>query len=373
MEVGQPRKSRVRGTVIDRIGCSGMGEQRRRRSGTIRIAVAVSVVVVVALGGLAVCTARSAGDCTVERLALPSRDAYSLVLGMDPAGRFIVGRTEQAPGTSRLDLLIWNDRQPRRVALPGERQVPRDVNASGVVVGTTDIRSAAGPIGIRAWVYRDGEVTLLPGTRRTEALAVSDSGVVVGTDDGHPVVWRPSAAAPSTLPVPDATSTGTANGVSADGQTIVGMLRSGSLMRPYVWSADATPRELPLPVVDGDTAMEASAQSISGDWVAGMATTRRSDNGMPVRWNLRTSEVSVFPKYKLAGITVSADGRLTAKAGDGRAVLLGGPETLTLRRLGDPTSLPDTAEAISQDSRTIAGNAASGKAGGTAPVVWQCT
>jgi hypothetical protein len=352
---------------------SDVEEQRGRRTRKTRIAVAVSVVVVVALGGLAVSRMGPAGDCTVERLALPSGDAHGRVFGMDPDGRFIVGRTGQAPGTSRLDLLLWNGGQPRRVEVPGERQVPRDVNVAGIVVGTTEIRSAAGPIEGRAWVYREGEVTLLPGTRLTEALAVSDTGVVVGTDDTHPVVWRPSAAAPSALPVPGAMSTGQANGISADGQTIVGMLRSGSLMRPYVWPADGTPRELPLPVVDGDTAMEASAQSITGDWVAGMATTRRSDKGMPVRWNLRTGEVKVFPKYNLAGITVSADGRLTARGGGGRAVLLGGRETLTLRRLGDATSLPDTAQAISQDSRSIAGNAASGKAGGTAPVLWHCT
>jgi hypothetical protein len=53
-------------------------------------------------------------------------------------------------------------------------------------------------------VYRDGTVAILPGTQVTEAFAVSDDGTVVGTDDGRPVVWRPSAGEPSTLPMPDA-------------------------------------------------------------------------------------------------------------------------------------------------------------------------
>jgi hypothetical protein len=116
-------------------------------------------------------------------------------------------------------------------------------------------------------------------------------------------------------------------------------------------------------VIDGETAMGAIAQSVSGDWVAGMASTRR-DDGVPVRWNLRTGEAQAYPKYGLAGGSVSADGRLTAAGGGGRAVLLGPRQTTTLRQLAG--SSRDTAEAISRDGRSIAGNAAS------APVVWRC-
>ncbi|WP_203719415.1 hypothetical protein, partial [Asanoa siamensis] len=73
-------------------------------------------MVVGALGGLTVYKKRPGGDCTVERLALPSPGAYSLVLAMEPGGRHIVGRT----GQTDLDSLIWTDRRPRQVDLPGE-------------------------------------------------------------------------------------------------------------------------------------------------------------------------------------------------------------------------------------------------------------
>jgi hypothetical protein len=92
-----------------------------------------------------------------------------------------------------------------------------------------------------------------------------------------------------------------------------------------------------------------------------------------VRWNLRTDEVTAFPKHGLAGGSVSTDGRITARGDGGRAVVLGGPETLTLRRLDDYIDSFDTPKEISLDGRTIAGNAAAAQAGGTAPVVWHCT
>jgi len=345
-----------------------MGERMGRRNLRIWIAVATGVVVVAGLGGLAGYK-RPGGDCTVERLALPSPGAYSLVFAMEPGGRHIVGRT----GLTDLDLLIWTDGRPRLVDLPGERQLPHDVNPAGVVVGSTIFGSLGGPQEMRAWVYRDDAVAILPGGQGAEAFAVSDDGTVVGTLDERPVLWRPSAAEPSTLPMPDTGWKGEAKGISADGQTIVGQLRADVQSRPYVWSAGGTPRELPLPTIDGETAMTASAESITGDWVAGWATSRHDDSGVPVRWNLRTDEVTVFPKHGLAGASVSADGRITAEGDGGRAVVLGGPKTLTLRRLDDNSVLHDTPYGISLDGRTIAGNAASARAGGTAPVVWHCT
>jgi hypothetical protein len=321
------------------------------------------VVVVAAVGGLAAYTARETGDCTVERLALPSPGAYTLLFAMDPSGRHVVGRTRNTGDD--LDLVIWTDGQPRRVDLPGDSyQIPEDVNPAGVAVGTTTFGELGGRMELKAWQYRDGTATTLP---LTEAFGVSDDGVVVGTADQRPALWRPGAAAPTPL----ATSTGEAHDITPDGQAIVGMVGSGSSLRPYVWSADGTPRELPLPTIDGRPALGAGASSVTGEWVSGFATTWQSDRGLPVRWNLRTGEVTAFPRYDLGGAAVSGVGVLSARQ-DRQVVLLGGPRTLTLRRLGDDTAVPDTAEAISPDGRRVVGNAASARAGGTAPVVWRC-
>jgi hypothetical protein len=313
-------------------------------------------------------------NCRVQRLPPPSGGALSLVMEMEPSGRYIVGRTAHASGTSRLDLLIWDYGELHRAELPGERQVPTDVNASGVVVGTTGIQSASGPINMQAWVYRDGTATVLPGTRFTEARAISDGGVVVGTDDRRPAVWRSTSGAPSPLPLPDGAWEGVATDITADGKTILGTLHppQTGFNRPYVWSADGTLRELPLPVVDGAVAVGAYAVAITGDWVAGTAGLAKGD--VPVRWNLRTGEVQAFPGFRIAGLKISADGWMTARDRRGRATLLLSQQaTLPLPRLPNRNGLPDKPAVISQDGLSVAGNASSAAAGGTLPVVWRCT
>uniref|UniRef100_UPI00274293C2 hypothetical protein n=1 Tax=Actinoplanes sp. RD1 TaxID=3064538 RepID=UPI00274293C2 len=272
----------------------------------------------------------------------------------------IAGRTGGSGGAD-LDLVLWADGRPGVVDLPGENQVPNAVSATGVVVGSTVFGSLGGPQQLRAWIYRDGAVAILPGGESSEAFAVSDDGTAVGAVDGRPVLWRPSATGPAPL----AGAGGKALGISADGSTVVGQVGAGGLMRPYVWSGAGAPRELPLPTIDGEPAVMASAQSVTGDWVAGMATSRDDDSGVPVRWNLRTGEVAAFPEHDLAGASSSIDGRITGQVGR-RAMVLGGPEPLTLSPLDGKSGLRDSASGISLDGQVVAGNA------GNAPVVWRC-
>ncbi|MFG2045362.1 hypothetical protein [Dactylosporangium sp. NPDC048998] len=340
----------------------------RRRTTRVWIAVAASVPMVVI--GVAVGAGKAPMTCGVERLALPSGSAPSLVTAMDPTGRYIVGRTTHASSTSRLDLLIWDNGELHQAELPGERQVPTDVNADGVVVGTTDIQSASGPIDMHAWVYGDRTATLLPGTGSTEARAISDGGVVVGTDDRRPVLWRSTTDAPSTLPLPEGAWEGVATAITADGETILGTLHppQTGLNRPYVWLADGTLRELPLPVVNGTTALSAYPVAIAGDWVAGTA----GDDGVPVRWNLRTGEVQAFPRFRTAGLKISADGWILARDRHSHATLLLSQQaTLTLPSLRDRGSFPDVPKVITQDGLHVAGEA-SAAGSGTLPVVWHC-
>jgi hypothetical protein len=311
-------------------------------------------------------------NCTLERLALPSGDAASLVMATDPTGRYIVGRTAHANSTSRFDLLIWDHGALHRADLPGERPIPTDVNTGGVAVGTTE----SGPGNMQSWVYRDGTATLLPGTRRTEARAISDDGVVVGADAQRPVLWRSTSDAPSALRLPEGAWEGLATDITADGKTILGTLHrpQSNNNRAFVWSADAAPRELPLPVVDGTTAIGAYATAISGDWVTGMA--EMPDTSVPVRWNLRTGEVQAFAGFILPGAQISAEGWMTASDTRGHATLLLGQQaTLTLPGLPERGTFADVAKAISQDGLLIAGGASAGgpqAAGGTLPVVWHC-
>lgn len=308
-------------------------------------------------------------NCRVERLSLPAGGAQTLVTAMAPTGRYVVGRTAHPDSASDFDLLIWDQGALHRADLPGAQQIPTDVNAGGVVVGDGEGQ---------AWTYDGGTAQPLKG-KRPSAAAISDGGVIVGADDGLPAVWRSASDAPSALPLPEGAWEGQATDITADGSTIVGTIRDAKTNtgHAYVWSADGTRRELPLPVIDGVTAAGAHAAGITGDWVSGAAETRHTS--VTARWNLRTGEVQTFPDAHGAGGEISANGWMVAgdELGNG-TLLLGRQATLRLPGLperGD-AGLRDVPKAISQDGLLIAGNASAGApqaAGkGTLPVLWRC-
>lgn len=334
-----------------------------------RIAVAAGILVVASVVAVTVANATraDAADCTIQRLPVPSGGGHSIVLAMDRTGRHVAGRVWSKESGEKLDLVLWADGTTHRAELPGESQVPEGVSSSGVVVGTTTVVSDIGKMNLRAWMYRDGAVTVLSGGTSAEAHAVSDDGIVVGTVDNHPVMWRSPSEAPSLLPVPGKEWEGEARGISADGTTIVGTLnlKGAGRNRPYVWMAGGAPRDLPLPVVDGEPVLGALATAITGDWIAGTAMLHSGRDGVPTRWNLRTGQAQAFPKYRISQQSISTDGWMTAyRKGAGLILLLDGRATAVLRGYG---SARDTSEGISMDGRTIAGNASQ-----NVPILWHC-
>ncbi|MER5335763.1 hypothetical protein [Micromonospora sp. NPDC002717] len=303
--------------------------------------------------------------CPVERLPVPDRSIMNMVIGMDPTGRYIVGRTNPGRGGTGLDMLIWDNGRLQVIPVPGDQQLPTDINSRGVAVGVS------GVLNEQAWIYRDGTVTHLPGQPSIRANAINDSGVVVGANIlGQPLVWRTPTDQPTVLPMPDGDWEGEARDISTDG-TIVGTLnrQRTTLFQAYAWLPDGTLRELPPPVVDGERAVATRAMAISEDWVAGTAEGPRGD--VPTRWNLRTGEVQTFPEMRIGGRSVSADGWLVGNR-EGQGLLASHQGMVTLPDLHDhDTSSSNNAVAISRDGRLIAGG---GSVGGprAVPVVWRC-
>lgn len=139
--------------------------------------------------------------------------------------------------------------------------------------------------------------------------------------------------------------------------------------RAVAWLPDGALRQLPLPVIAGEQAVSSRAAAIVGDWVAGVVDTPRGD--APTLWNLRSGVVKAFPEMSIGGQAVSADGWLVGNQ-EGRALLASRQDELLLPDLNNHrNSLSNTAVAISQDGRVIAGD---GSAGGglPVPVVWRC-
>lgn len=314
-------------------------------------------------------------SCTLERLPAPDGAPMALVTGADPTGRYIVGRTY--PRQGEYQAVIWHDGAGRTVPLPGDLEESlTDVNSTGTAVGWS-YAGGEGDARPVPYVYRDGEVSRLPGVESGSAYAVNDDGAIVGADDdGHALLWSSATARPTRLPVPAGAAEARASDIDDDG-TVVGAIGHD---RPYVWFPDGTHRQLALPTLDGKPAATAHASSIRNGWATGVATNgvgRKGDGAKgvkvaAVRWNVRTGEVRLVNGLRSASATnghgwqVGADER-------SRAVLRAGDTTVPLPALADhePSGLTNIATTISDDGRTIGGQ--SDDATGTIQaVVWRC-
>lgn len=309
-------------------------------------------------------------SCTLDRLAVPDNVPMALTSGADPTGRWIVGRSY--PKAGGYQAVIWHDGTPTKVPLPGDREESlEDVNASGTAVGWsfegTDADS--GPV---PYVYRDGVVSRLPGVERGSAFAINDAGAIAGDSGGVPVVWPSASQEPIRLPLPGGASTGRATAIDEDG-TVVGNINDD---RPYVWFADGTHRELPLPTLGGAPPATSRVFTVRNGWATGLAAP---GGGIPgamgkptaVRWNVRTGEVRVFDELDVRAGTANAQGWQVGSNKQGNAVLMTDTSTVALPDLGNHGPLSVSPNTLSDDGRVISGRADDTK-GAMRAVVWHC-
>ncbi|MET8150440.1 hypothetical protein ACIBSW_09655 [Actinoplanes sp. NPDC049668] len=312
--------------------------------------------------------------CTLGRLPVPDKEPMALVTGGDNTGRYLVGRTY--PKAGGYQAVIWHDGKVRKVMLPGdlEESLP-DVNSAGTAVGWS--YTSGGPV---PFVYRDGEVSKLPGVAHGSAYAINDAGVIVGDDDRAALLWPSATAEPRRLPVPAGASEATAADIDEDG-TVAGSVGR----RPYVWFPDGTHRELPMPVLDGKPATTGHVFAIRNGWATGVAAGGAGAKGdarskaageasvsAAVRWNVRTGEARVFADLTMGATAVNAHGWQVGTDRQGRAVLVA-DRTVVLPDLAahEPNGLGNIASSVSDDGRTIGGQ--SDDATGTIQaVVWRC-
>ncbi|MER7440623.1 hypothetical protein [Micromonospora avicenniae] len=249
------------------------------------------------------------GQCTATQLPVPGGDPRGEVTGGDPDGRWLVGRG-QPQGRLNFRLLIWDGDQVREVEMPGSAQELVDVNRAGLAVGW----SMGARDGSPAWAVRDGKVLSLPGVISGGAMAVNDAGQIVGWRSVRgpgepgvtqtPVVWDSYRSEAVDLPLPEPRWEGQAIGIDEDGTILASMSegRLGAATRAVVWRPGAArPEVLPLPQVPGGVAFQFEPLSLSGGWVTGIAdrynqpgVPRSGTNRYPVRINLRTGEADVL-------------------------------------------------------------------------------
>lgn len=307
--------------------------------------------------------------CTVARLPMPAgQGTTSVAGGGDPSGRYVLGRSYPT-GNDNHPLIIWDNGQPRTIAMSGTDQNFTDINSAGEAVGTS-----FGSTGEMSWAYQDGRLTRLAGSN-AEALGINEQGVIVGSVDDKPAMWRSASAQPTMLALPSAGGSGTATGIDEDG-TIVGRVQGapGNPALGYEWRPDGTGKELPAPTANGRPLNGYYASAIRNGWVIGKGDMDSKSLGYLdlVRWNLRTGKIDVTKSQGLA-VTVNAQGWIAGDMDKGiHAGLLADGKQLALPNLdGAPEEIANVAYVISDDGATLAGQAVAPN-GEQEAVVWHC-
>lgn len=313
--------------------------------------------------------------CTLDLLPVPDGVTMALASGADPTGAYIVGRSY--PTSGGYQTLLWHDGKATKVALPGDEEASlQDVNSKGTAVGWSFEDDKPVP-----YVYHGSAVAKLPGAAHGSAYAINDAGAIVGDDSagapddkGAPLVWPSATAAPFRLPMPAGAVNGKATDIDEDG-TVVGTIDHN---RPYVWFADGTHRELPMPVLDGKPAQSAQVHSIRNGWATGTAGTGEklaAGGRRPtlVRWNVRTGEVRLPDETALVANAANAQGWQVGTDKQGQAVLVTDAGTVVLPDLAghEPGALSNSPNTVSDDGLVISGQLDDATATIRA-VVWHC-
>jgi hypothetical protein len=253
-------------------------------------------------------------DCT-QSSGTGFGTGWSQPLVVDPTGRYIAGRHEDRPDTTKLTL--WRDGSPSTINFypAGFRTgiTPIAITSSGVMAGT------GGNARERSWVYRNGNVQVLESPTDypyTAVVGMNERGDVVGRawfETPAPatptlrfvaVIWAVDAQyRPQVLP---SEREATAFGITDDG-TVVGTVNdlSRGTATLYAWSPDGVGRALSMP----EGWEQPWKPQLRGDWV--VAAPRlfkpRPELMSLARWNVRTNELRTFNDMDLTRLHGGTD------------------------------------------------------------------
>jgi uncharacterized membrane protein len=305
--------------------------------------------------------------CTLARLPVPDGVTMSIVTAEDPTGHYIAGRSYPRGGPANgYPIIIWHDGKPTVVTIPGNDQSLEQITPTGDAVGQSYLDS-----GIQvAWAYLQGSLRRLEGTN-AEARGINTAGAIVGKVGARPVVWRTQFEPAEQLPMPPGTTTGEAYGIADDG-TIVGTLQGNDGEHAYVWRPDGSVSALPAPANPAGARFGERVFVLRDGWAGGLDTYGGS---RAVRWNLRTSAVTLVPALDISTEAVNRYGWTVGSDKQGYGVLQTDVGTVRLPPINKKVEPTDNiASGISDDGRTIGGQAVLANADRTiVAVVWRCT
>ncbi|WP_326999868.1 hypothetical protein OHA72_32635 [Dactylosporangium sp. NBC_01737] len=311
-------------------------------------------------------TDASYADCTVDVLDVTGPAGSPAV---DPAGRTVVGTVGGV-------VVRFDD--GRAVPYPGATGEVVAVNDAGVIAGYDEVDQASHML---AWTYRNGTKTMLaklPGYDYTFPTAVNARGDVVGgamgeaNDDTVPVLWpadQPGKV--RALAMPAGYGHPNTGGSQAVGLTDDGVVVGNVHGAPVRWSPDGTPSLLPTP--PGHE--YATVMVLRGGIVYGMAAVIGENRVVALRWDMGIDLVTVLVGVPYDVTDGTPGGWMITTGGDYNQPTRVTPQR-TVERLPLPPGvlLPPNgpgavATTISDDGRTITGATA---ADDRRPLVWHC-
>lgn len=293
--------------------------------------------------------------CSVTRLVLPPESgAPSTVTGGSPNGRYLVG-TSNRPDPA---FWIWDSTTvANRVALKGRGAGLADVNDSGVAVGVEE-----GVDGVVVPVVVEGGKVVRLSTGAGIAVAINNAGVILGADSDGPVLWRSATGGKARLTTPDA---GAGVFDIDDAGTVYGSVGG----RPYVWdSASGSGGFVSLP-----PAVERALDGyrMRAGWLVNRAPGGTSGDHA-LRMNVATREVTEVKELAGRPTAVAANGWLAGYDRADRPVLVTPSGPAVLPGLGVTSTAVAIPKTISDDGRTIGGEAPAGDSTANTAVVWRC-
>ncbi|MGC4895124.1 hypothetical protein [Micromonospora sp. DT31] len=346
--------------------------------------------------------ARPAGPCRMTELPVPSGMKDVHVTGVDPTGKYFVGRNVVGQD---FQPILWTDGQPQALPEQGKSVEVAAVNASGVVVGTVWT-----PQEEYVFRYENGAYTRLhtpPGSWHPYPdPAINAAGDVIinvepsgntGGEDSIVLLWKAGSTTAITLPLP---AEANAYDITDDGTIVGGIYKDRFVAEAYAWDQQGNGRKLELP-----TGHRGVAHAARGDWATGSmgppwSVADRNNSKPPptpdsALWNLKTGEVIKLGTRQGPGSAVNASGWVVAASGsvlrDGATVDLAVPngqtssaaavsdtglvvgQALTSRRYPNPKTRPGADGVGAAGAGLRAGLVAEIKGGkNLGPRMWRC-
>jgi uncharacterized membrane protein len=264
-------------------------------------------------------------SATLLEPLIATQEAFAFGLSAD--GTTIVGESSlfgSGPATQRA--VVWRNGLPPQDlgTLPGDfagRAVAANANGS-VVIGLSEYYAGSGQLRGFRWNASSGMTELFGVGAGVRMLPsdISDSGsVIVGAAGGVACIVEiaPAGSDALALGVLPGMLFSSAEGVSGDGETVVGSSSSYFSSRPFVWTAKSGMAELPGP----SGSVRANDVSNGGRTIVGDRST--SSETLAVAWGEGIGFVDLNSYLDAEGVSREGDSLLSATgvSHDGRTIV----------------------------------------------------